>query len=276
MNPRRKNLLAGIEYSGVPGASHECQDAVMRLLQFGDSIVRARILSHSENGHCLLLTINVGDLVAIKSGFASEYLGEGSRRFSYVLQLLEAHGAEIEEYEVEDALIERLDNSALTTSDIKKIDATHPVRPTRWHDYILEKHWEHRRDGSLWEEFPYIIPYAIIDDRIMDLALSFWEDPDGRLLKGYKRLEDIVRKRTGIDEQGVKLFSQAFYPSSSRLRWEDIDSREQSGRANLFIGAYQAHRNPRAHQELENCLNEQLTEFLLLNHLYLLEKSSRN
>ena len=36
------------------------------------------------------VTVNVGDLIAIKSGFASGYMGEGSAGFSYVLALLEA------------------------------------------------------------------------------------------------------------------------------------------------------------------------------------------
>jgi hypothetical protein len=82
--------LAGIEYVGLPGISEECQNAVLRLLQFGDKITHARILS-SSGDHCLLLTVHVGDIVAVKSGFASGYLGEGPRTFSYVLEVLEAH-----------------------------------------------------------------------------------------------------------------------------------------------------------------------------------------
>src|SRR4051812_7660644 len=113
--------LAGIQYSGLPGISSDCQDAVMRLLQYGDQITRARILSCSRE-HCLLLTINVGDLIAIKSGFGSGYLGEGSHAFSYVLQLLDSHDAQIEEYEVAPDVIERLDNSSLTISDIDNLD----------------------------------------------------------------------------------------------------------------------------------------------------------
>jgi hypothetical protein len=79
--------VSGIEYHGVAGASQECQDAVMRLLQFGDNIVRARIFSYS-NEHCLLLTDAIGDRIAIKSGFSSGYLGEGQgdfrTRFSFL------------------------------------------------------------------------------------------------------------------------------------------------------------------------------------------------
>jgi hypothetical protein len=76
----RRKENAGIEYVGQPGVSKDCQDAVLRLLQYGDRVTQARILSSSRD-HSLLLTVN-GDLVAVKSGFASGYLGEGPRTFS--------------------------------------------------------------------------------------------------------------------------------------------------------------------------------------------------
>lgn len=72
---------AGIEYAGIGGSTKDCQDAVLCLIQFGTRILRVAILSASRD-HCLLLTINEGDLVAIKSGFASGYGGEGPRSFS--------------------------------------------------------------------------------------------------------------------------------------------------------------------------------------------------
>ena len=90
---------AGIEYVGVSGISKECQDAVLRLLQFGNKISRAQILSSSRVSysgasasgvHCLLLTVESGDVIAVKSGFSSGYRGEGPRTFSEVLQILES------------------------------------------------------------------------------------------------------------------------------------------------------------------------------------------
>jgi hypothetical protein len=267
----KKNSPACIEYSGVPGASKECQDAVLRLLQYGDTITRVRILSHS-NTHALLLTINVGDLVAVKSGFGSGYLGEGSRTFSYVLQLLDTHDVEIEEYEVSEDLIERLDDSSLTRLDINNLDNAHPIRPSRWRDYVFEDHWELQENGKIWREFRPVIPFAIIDDRIVDLALTFWEGPNDKLRTGYTRLEDIVRKRTGINEYGTKLFSQVF---RGQLGWNDPEEAERTGKTQLFTSVYMAYRNPRAHRELKNNSEEELlAEFLLLNHLYLLEKKS--
>ncbi len=278
MSRDKADELVGIEYAGLGGITQECQDAVMRLLQYSDRITRARILTHTNpthRTHCLLLTVNVGDLIAVKSGFASGYGGEGPHGFSYVLQLLDTHGAEISEYDVDEDLIERLDDSALTKADIDRIDAARPVRPSRWYDYVSDEDEEDGRTGKIWREFRPIIPFAIIDSRIFDLAKSFWEDPDDRLMTGYRRLEDIVRERTGIDEHGVKLFSQAFSGRpEAKLGWKDLDDGERGGRVSLFTGAYLAYRNPRAHRELQEDANGQLAEFLLLNHLYLLEKES--
>ena len=153
------------------------------LLQYGTNIQSARILT-CENEHCILLTDDIGDPIAIKCGFSSGYGGEGPRTFSYVLQLLDSHGAEIEEYGVEEFTIVRLNNSALTQSDLKRLDKSRPVRPTRWRSYVDEADFKRGRDGTLWRDFPPVIPFAIIDNRIMDLAISFWKDPDDRLLKG--------------------------------------------------------------------------------------------
>ena len=163
--------LEGLEYHGVAGGSHDCQDAVMRLLQFGDRIVRVRILTRA-NHHGLLLTKEVGDRIAIPAGFASGYGGTGPACLSVTLQLLETHGAEIDECEVDEALLERLNRSGLRIGDIERIDAGQPVRPSRWPDYVMERHFEAARKGTLWDEFPPVIPFAIIDSRLMDLALS--------------------------------------------------------------------------------------------------------
>ena len=264
---------AGIEYVGLRGISRECQDAVLRLLQYGDKISHARILS-SSNDHCLLLTINGSDIVAVKSGFASGYGGEGPRTFSYVLQVLDGYGVEIEEYAVSAEVIERLDESSLTRADLEAIDAAEAVRPSRWYDYIFEDDLKRGENGALWQKFPLVIPFAVIDGRLADLALSFWEDPDNRLLTGYRRLEDIVRNRTAIDEHGAKLFSQAFAPKGGKLTWKGVGEGECAGRMMLFTGAYTAYRNPRAHRVSKHNGSSLLMEFLLLNHLYGLEREA--
>jgi uncharacterized protein (TIGR02391 family) len=265
--------LAGIEYAGIAGASKDCEEAIVMLLQSGGHIVRARILTH-DSEHCILLTDEIGDPIAIKSGFSSGYGGEGPRTFSYVLQLLSSHEVEIEEFEVDSSVIERIDSSALKMSDLKRLDKSRPIRPTRWHSYVSEDDVGRANNGTLWEEFPPVIPLAIIDSRVMDLALSFWKDPDDRLLKGYRRLEDLIRERTGVAEHGTKLLSQAFVGNKPKLSWNNIDDSEKIGRANLFTGAYMAYRNPRAHRELKTYQDAQLAECLLLNQLYRLEREA--
>ena len=246
--------LGGIEYHGIAGSSQDCQNAVMRLLQFGDSIPRTRILSYS-NRHCLLLTNDIGDRIAIKAGFSSGYIGEGPRRFSYALHFLCAHGTDIDECQVDEAVIMRIDDLALTISDLETLNSLKPIRPSRWHDYLPEERYETPFDKRLWDEFPRILPFAIIDSRIMDLALSFRQDPDDKLLRGYRRLEDAVRERTGLDEHGAKLFSKAFTGLASPLYWKHLDEPEKIGRVSLFTGTYMAHRNRRAHRELKNDLD---------------------
>jgi hypothetical protein len=271
MKRRKKKQPAGIEYSGLSGVSASCGDAVMRLLQFGDRIERARILSCS-NVHCLLLTVNSGDLIAVRSGFASGYGGEGPGTLSLVLRLMEAHGTEIEEYEVDQELIDRVDKASLTTEDLESLEGARPVRASRWCGYVSEEHWDN--PGSLWKCFPPVVPYAVIDSRITDLAMKLTEQPDESLSTGYRRLEDLVRKRTGLNEHGVKLFSQAFQGDRAKLIWKDIDASESNGRASLFTAAYMAFRNPRAHREPSECAKDCVTEFLLLNHLYVLERQA--
>lgn len=270
--------LAGIEYMGMSGVSSNCIHALMRLIQFGDRISRARILSSlygNSRKHCLLLTYNGGDLVAIKSGFASGYGGEGPRTFSYALCLLDAHGTEIEEFDVDAEIIARIDASALTTGDLEFVDKQRIVLPPRWRDYIHEDRWDEGRIGEIWHEvFAPVIPYGIVDPRLSDLAIAFQESPDDKLLVGYRRLEDIVRKRTGIEDHGAGLFSSAFLSKTPKLVWEACADNEHRGRAQLFAATYMAYRNPRAHREFKSNKDALVKEFLLLNQLYSLEREA--
>lgn len=268
---RRGSSLDGLEYHGIAGSSQDCQEAVMRLLQYGTSIVRARIVS-SGTTHCMLLSNSIGDQIAVKSGFSSGYGGTGPTSFSVTLQLLDSHGVEIDEVVVDESLIDRLNRSALTITDVENITVASAVKPSRWFGYILDRHEKQSRNGTLWQEFSPVIPFSIVDPRIIDLALNFWNGADGNLLRGYRRLEDIVRERTGLTDSNAKLFSRAFNEEEAILTWVKIDKSEKIGRINLFTGTYMAYRNPRAHKE--NPKTELLAEFLLLNQLYLLEREA--
>jgi hypothetical protein len=184
-------MLAGIQYLGIPESSLDCTRAVMQVVQCGRSITRVRILSvlnqPDPGTHGLLLTIGSDDFdpIAIKSGFRSGYRGTGPFEFSYVLQLLQAHDALIEEFDVTIEFLDRLNKSALTIADIEYLNTSAPNLPDRSDDYIFPVHVVSSNQGTLWERFPAIIPFGLIDSRIIDLAISFWEDPDERLLTGY-------------------------------------------------------------------------------------------
>lgn len=233
--------------------------------------MRARIVS-TGNTHCLILTNEVGDMIAVKSGFSSGYGGAGPECFSVVLQFLHSHHVDIDEWIADQALIARFDESALTADDVDRIAMGKAVQPSQWPKYILDRHREQGRNGTLWREFPPLIPFSIIDPRIMDLAINFWDDPDSNLMRGYRLLEGIFRERTGFTEGTTKLFSRVFTGKDAALTWVMLDESERNGRYNLFTGAYMAYRNPRAHQEVPK--SELLSEFLLLNHLFQLEQEA--
>lgn len=267
--------LAGIQYLGLSGISRSCLDAIVRLLQFGDKIHQARLLSSvggSSKTHCFLLTVNYDELIVIKTGFASGYAGEGPGTLARALQLLEMHGAEIEEFEVSDDFIERVESSCVTQKDVDLIRQMDPIRPMRWYDYVYGKEIE---NGALLNLFPEVIPFGIIDSRIYDLALSFEAQPDNSILSAYRRLEDIVRGRTKLSESNTKLFSKAFQGENSLMYWKEVDdSGEANGRASLFNAVFMAFRNRRAHREPDQYAGGALQEFLLINQLYYLEKEA--
>lgn len=265
-----RNKLAGIEYAGLPGISEACVQAIQRMLQYNDHIASAKVLT-SDHDHCLLLVVNEYDRVAVKSGFASGYGGEGPKALARALQLLLDHGVEIEEVVVERVVLDRLNASGLTMRDLEAIDASPTVRPTRIYDYIHDAKGSVKSLGMHWNRFPAVLPFVIIDKRIADLALSFLDDPNNTLLQGFRRLEDIVRQRTESQEHGAKLFTQVFQGEGAKLTWRGVQPSELVGRVNLFTGAYMAHRNPRAHREIQEDMTALLSEFLLLNHLFKLE-----
>lgn len=258
---------------GNAGITQECKIAVMRLIQFGERITNARILT-SKNQHSLLLTLDECDYVAIKSGFTSGYQGEGPRGFAFTLRNLKEYGVTIDEYLVKPALIEKIDTSSLTNGDISTIEKTHPLRPVRWHEYIYDRTFQIGEKNGIWHDYPPIIPWSIIDPRIIDLALKFMDEPDHSLSTGYRRLEDIVRKRAKLEGHGASLFSNAFEREKGILLWEGLSPGAHQGRIHLFTGVYMAYRNPRAHQELKTPITSLLSEFLLLNKLYTMEGES--
>lgn len=270
--------LAGIQYLGLAGVTAQCLDGITRLIHFGDIIHRARLVTSQENHHGFILTVNHDEWIAIKSGFASGYIGTGAHGLSAAIQMLIRHNIEIDEYDVSNEFMGRLNRSCLLRSDLEQLEEQRAVKPDRYTDYILGVDFAARRNlydnDVLRSEFPAAIPFHIIDDRIMDLALDFPNNPDFCIISAFRRLEDTIRERTDLkDESGETLFARAFHGPESILCWEGHKN-EQKSKANMFVGIFGTYRNPRAHKEHKEEKGEYLREFLLLNELFLLEKGA--
>ncbi|MCU8075660.1 TIGR02391 family protein [Shewanella sp. SM29] len=275
--------LAGIEYYGSSGITARCLTALTMLIQASDDIISRVFLlsdvdSNSKCGtHCLLLWPESSDPIVIKSGFSSGYGGEGPRGLSRALQLLIRHNIEIKEYAVDADFIQRADSSCLTIVDLAMFETLQPIRPVRYYGYILLREEQRSYDDNLVKAlFVKNIPFSLIDNRIMDLAIDLINNPDANLMTCYRRLEDIIRRRTGLEgESGSKLFSQSFLSNDAPLYWPELPEAEARGRAALFTGVYMAYRNSRAHKENVTTLDDAIREFLLINQLFILENEAK-
>ncbi|MEX0844659.1 MAG: TIGR02391 family protein [Balneolaceae bacterium] len=273
MSSKKENKSAGIQYLGLSASTRTCKDAIICLIQSNKLIEKARLLT-SSNRHCFLLMLEQGEKIAIKPGFTSGYGGEGPSALSYIITLFEAFDIEIDEIDVDDEVIYRVDYSCLSDKDLEVITESRAKHPNRVFDYVIERDLELKKSGNLWKSFKPVIPFSIIDHRLSDLAISFWDSPDEKILIGYRRFEDTIRKRTGINEHGAKLFSEAYRGKEPKLTWDGLKGGELDGRIQLMIGSFMSYRNPRAHRESKHSAADYLLEFLLLNHLYKLERES--
>ena len=259
-----------VDYLGEAGITQTCLFKLHNLVQTHADLSYALLLT-SEQSHAFILKDLTENYYVIRSGFTSGYSGEGAKGLAKALTLLSKHRIETEEILIPTKLLNRLNSSSLSDQDIDFIFQQKIIRPIRLHHYIYPFENEVTQTTKSNYYYPLELPYSIIDDRIFDLALLFKQDPDSALTKAYKKLEDIVRTRTGIHEHSTKLFAQAFQGENALLTWDVPDNAEIKGRVNLFTGAYMAFRNPRVHREKDENLIHQYREFLLINELYLLE-----
>jgi hypothetical protein len=269
-----------LQYAGIGGSTADCMTAIERLVMTEPGVKSAVILTDRKKvpDHALLLTLSNGDQVIIKSGFASGYGGTGPKGLSATLALLDWHGVELSEIEIDKSLMERLDASALTTKDVETIAAARPAQPARLWEYILEPDMNPR--ANPWRNRDLVIPMALIDDRLAETARDFWSDPDGLLFKAHRQLEGIISKKAGLtlEEAGegpAAVLKKAFNGKDRRLGWPGITESEHAGRVNIFFGTMTAYRHVRAHRSDDGDPADQLGELLLLNQLYRLEATTR-
>lgn len=270
-----KAKFAGIQYLGDSGVTQICKEAVIQLIHAGEDIKDVKILTFEEahsKVHALLLTLEYDIQIVIKDGFTSGYNGEGPKGYALILNLLKRYTDNINEYIVSKSIFERVSSSSLTVKDLDYINSIDPVRPARWYGsaYLYKE-----LESNIFSEFPLTIPMALLDPRLIELALDFNKNPDNSIMSAYRKLESIVRERTGLhNESSVKLFAKAFQVDDSVLCWENLDSGESIGRASLFKSVFMAYRNNRAHQEPRHNLGDDIREFMLINHLFILESET--
>jgi hypothetical protein len=269
----RSAQLAVAQYVGSHRTTQSCLDALSRLLASSAAIERTLLLS-AEGRHGFYIEGNGLEPIFVRCGFASGYPGEGPAGLSIALHLFERFGVDVEEVVVPAHLLIRLDENRLTNADLRSILQAPFVRPTRIWDYRYEGlQGRGPAEAAMRKQFGPCVPWSIIDERIVDLALVLERDPDKAVFEGFRRLESIVARRAGlpIGTVGKEVFRRAFRGSGACLMWNGLPAGEVEGRAQLFEAAFLAFRNPRAHREEQRDVHRGYREFYLVNELFLLE-----
>ncbi|TPG50021.1 TIGR02391 family protein [Rhodanobacter glycinis] len=267
--------IANMQYHGESGITQRCIDAVVRILQAGEWVTKAILLTH-EHDHCLYLQLAEHEDILVRPGFTSGYEGEGPAGLAIVLLLLKDHCIEVEEVLVSARFMRRAAESRLTRADAVRIDGRRAIRPYRLSDYTW-KVLDARGGGRACtrKQYSLLPPFGLLDPRLWDLALLLESDPDAAISKAFRLLEETVVRRCGFSGLfGRKVFEKAFLRDDSPLTWQALNPGEVRGRAELFTGAFSAHRNPRAHRRIDDDRACSLREFLLVNELFLLESEA--
>lgn len=266
-----KSKPADVQYHGQDGITQTRIDAIVRIIQSGVWITRVRLLTCEER-HCFYLELSELQDILIRSGFASGYPGQGPAGLAIALLLFERHRIDVEEVLISKDLMDKVAESRITRRDLEMIRESNVVRPWRLSDYtygVLSGRGGDRAETV--RQYPLMLPFGLLDDRLWDLALTLHEDSDSAIYKACRALEERVAKRIGSSLHGRALYRKAFHGPNSFLVWEDLRQPEADGRAELFMGVNASVRNPRAHRDPKTSRALALREFLLVNELFLLE-----
>jgi hypothetical protein len=264
--------LPFLEYVGHDGYSQPCVNAVIRLLLAGERFEEAIVVTHDQHEHALILYSSGDPRYAVRWGFTSNS-GEGSAAFKKVASVLSAFGARLEESEADDRLWRRFTDGRLTHEDLHRLrrcdGAKHGLR-------FLGILRSGLPDAATLDQFPLSMSWSIVDARIADLALALYQDPLSALREGYARLEATIRRRARVTFHGKELIAAAFRGRASALHWAGLTQTEADARAELFLAAFKAYRNPLAHgaSRTSGKKGQELSEFMLLNRLFRLEGES--
>lgn len=113
-----------------------------------------------------------------------------------------------------------------------------------------------------------------LDSRLWEVVRSSLEARNytAAILDAIHLLTDIIRERSGLEEDGVALIGSAFGGASPKLKVNRLQTESeqnvQRGTEALLRGVYQAIRNPRSHGAYHD--DERTAETILLFIDYLL------
>jgi hypothetical protein len=272
-------MRALIEYRGNRGTTQACLEALAFFLQEMRERGKAVICSgpkdtNGARSHALVLLVDDQPRAIIPDGFASGYLGTGPWGFEKAIQLLDSCKWDINEAELSESVFRRVADGEATRAELERIVSgnLHPISQVFL--YLTRDALSAEVIAESWNHVRVSIPLPIIDKRILDLALSFWDDPDAALNRGYRRLEDRIRERCGFNSSadfGARLFSRAFGNDKSPLAWK-YDDEYSTNHTQTFVGTFAGFRNRRMHREpVHESDASLLRELMQLNTLFALE-----
>lgn len=115
--------------------------------------------------------------------------------------------------------------------------------------------------------------FFLLHSEIIEHALPKYQDGHYRnaVLDSVIAVFDLIRKRTGLSEDGDELIGKAFSLIRPHLILSEIDSdsgkNDQKGFMQIFKGVYQGVRNPKAHSLSNDLTDIEAAQYLVLASL---------
>ena len=112
-----------------------------------------------------------------------------------------------------------------------------------------------------------------IEERIWKMIQNSYEGRNytGAILDAIYFLSDLVREKSGLENDGVSLIGQAFGGKSPKLKINKLQSESdkniQAGITQILRGIYQAIRNPRSHEKYNDSMSNADSIILFVDYL---------
>lgn len=267
--------LAIVPYIG--GSSFESSEAILDCLSRGDELSKVRLLSSpvdkkdNTRRHGFFLSFESLGYFIVSRGFASGYGGTGPNQLSKILLVLESYDIYPKELTLEADVFERLEKQCLTRDDFDLITKPNDFHCDDCSQYILRHNLEEFRSNNLLPQYKPRLPLSLLHPSIQDLKQRIFSDPEDALRQGYIRIESKIRKLSGSNHHGTKLFDDVLKPKIGKLQLRGIeDEGEQAGVQHFIKGVFQLYRNPLMHREISKARyhsHSAISEFLIINHI---------